>query len=67
MIKPETAVALSMSMFHEMDLECPTCEQPVEYGSYHRKCLQERCGGEIPEDIERLIEAFEFKDTGEQE
>lgn len=65
-LKPEFAVALAMAM-HNEELECPTCEKPVEYLTYHRKCLTERCGGKIPQDIERLIQIFEIKVSDEDE
>lgn len=62
-MKPKLAVGFALSMFTDMELECPTCEKSIEYGKYHRKCLAERHGGTIPEDIERLIEAFEFEEA----
>lgn len=41
---------------------CPTCEKPFDKARpIHRECLTERCGGKIPDEIERLIEMFELE------
>jgi hypothetical protein len=34
-------------------------------GKFHYRCLQERCGGKVPDDMERLIEAFKLMEDGD--
>ena len=64
-MRPETAVAIGMMFAPQADLECPTCERPAVMGKFHYRCLQERCGGKVPDDMERLIEAFKLMEDGD--
>lgn len=56
------AIALGM-MMSQPTLECPTCGEEVEPLTFHRACLARRCGGVVPEHIDKLAKEFDIADS----